>query len=397
MAQGTKITAQRRPKGMGSLSRVPDTKDTWLWRTTVTDPVTGTSKRKDYHLHAKTKSEANNIVVQRLAEMRTEDPENPTMDKVFFTWLETIDTEDYSIKHIHESQRIYNRVWRPKLGHKKVKDIKVTDINSVIASKRSSRSSKTLRKWMSALSSPLNRAVNDGFIEFNPCRRVSLGKVTSSPIDLMTVGEGKAIIAYIHERNEVVAEVCRILRMSGMRRGEVCALKWSAVQVKGPQPHILVFRGVEQIGGLVATKDKTKSDAGYRRIPLSPTLAESFKEWRAKRERFAVDHEMELMPNAFVFSLLPDGSEPVKPDLVTKWVGKASDALVEEGILTRHCHPHMWRHAVPSILLAEGWDVKNVQQLMGHASAAMTLNVYASAIPDHEKMAASLDALGQDG
>ena len=399
MAQTTKNTATRRPKGMGSLEKAEDVSGLWVWRVWWTNPCTGKKSRLTRHLHATSRSKAEQLVVQQLAELKNmaEDPKRPTMDKVFETWLALLDNGGYSFKHIHESKRIYRTVWQPKLGQMLVSDITVHDINNILAPLRQDRSARTLRKLVSALSAPLQEATKTGYIDFNPARRVSLGKVTPSQVDMMTPEEGTAIINYIEERNVVVAEVCRFLRVSGMRRGEVCALCWDSVELDGDSPYVQVKAGVEQIGGIVATKTMVKTDAGYRRIPLSEGMVKRFKKWRLAREAFAADHEMELMPNAFIFSLLPDGSEPVKPDLVTKWVGKASDALVEQGVLTRHCHPHMWRHAVPSILLAEGWDVKNVQRLMGHASAAMTLNVYASAIPDHQKMAASLDSMGQDG
>ncbi|HVW41929.1 MAG TPA: tyrosine-type recombinase/integrase [Amycolatopsis sp.] len=55
--------------------------------------------------------------------------------------------------------------------------------------------------------------------------------------------------------------------------------------------------------------------------------------------------------------------------------------------------PHKLRHTAASLAIAAGADVKVVQQMLGHADAAMTLNVYGHLFPDRlDEVADTLDA-----
>ncbi|EOD70332.1 site-specific recombinase XerD [Amycolatopsis vancoresmycina DSM 44592] len=55
--------------------------------------------------------------------------------------------------------------------------------------------------------------------------------------------------------------------------------------------------------------------------------------------------------------------------------------------------PHKLRHTAASLAIAAGADVKVVQQMLGHADAAMTLNVYGHLFPDRlDEVADVLDA-----
>ena len=65
--------------------------------------------------------------------------------------------------------------------------------------------------------------------------------------------------------------------------------------------------------------------------------------------------------------------------------------------LCRRRHKHELRHSFASLLLANGIDIRTVSELLGHADPAMTLRVYAHAMPGHKRAAADKlrDILGQ--
>jgi integrase len=55
--------------------------------------------------------------------------------------------------------------------------------------------------------------------------------------------------------------------------------------------------------------------------------------------------------------------------------------------------PHKLRHTAASLAIAAGADVKVIQQMLGHADAAMTLNIYGHVFPDRlDEVADVLDA-----
>ena len=67
--------------------------------------------------------------------------------------------------------------------------------------------------------------------------------------------------------------------------------------------------------------------------------------------------------------------------------------LLEAAGLPRSVRFHDLRHTCATLLLSRGVDVVSVQRLLGHASAAMTLSVYAHWVPSMgEQTAAAMDA-----
>ena len=77
----------------------------------------------------------------------------------------------------------------------------------------------------------------------------------------------------------------------------------------------------------------------------------------------------------------------------TRW----PDALGEAGLPAGRVNGfHILRHTYASVLLAAGVDIKSVSEALGHASAAITLNVYAHMLPSApDKMRSAIDAAAE--
>ncbi len=76
------------------------------------------------------------------------------------------------------------------------------------------------------------------------------------------------------------------------------------------------------------------------------------------------------------------------------WRLREFDAAVKQaGLDIEGLTPHKLRHTAASLAIAAGADVKVVQQMLGHADAAMTLNIYGHLFPDRlDEVADTLDA-----
>ena len=389
--QSNSTNKPRRPKGMGRLMEV--SKGTWEYQQKITDPIT----KKVHHLHrifqAKSQAAAENLAFKAREDFFKSDPMNPLLDSVFSEWLTQIDKNGASFRHVKESARIYSSKWQEDLGHMKVRDIRVAHITKAIAKESGDVETTTVRKWLAALRAPLQYAFEQEYIDSNPARRYKLGKSTGADVNPISKEEGRLVIEKIQEKDPIVAEACRMLRMTGMRRGEVIALRWSDMHLTGKHPYVDVNGSVWQLGKQLGRKD-TKTKAGMRSIPLSSQAVVHWKEWRKRYDELAKSNNLTVPASGYIFSH-DVGSHPVRPDRLTVMVTQASKALQEEGLITRHVTPHMWRHAVATNLL-KTWDVKAVSSLLGHASSKMTLDVYGAPEVDPQKMAEDLDKLDED-
>ena len=411
-----KARSSRRQYKTGSLTRLPQLKadgtvktrkshgstyviytDMWEWRLRTTDPKTGTPKRLRRRFSAPSEKAAAEIADGLLddAMRRPRRGNGPTLDDVFERWMNQLDQNGASVRHVTESRRRYRTVWQPELGHRAVGTIDVRALNDAIEDRRFEVSGSTVRTWVSTIRGILELAMDEGYIEANPAARMKLPKSEGLRVEPLPAETGRLVIERIRETDVVAAEVCWLLRLTGMRRGEACALRWKDLSLKTEVPFLTVKNSLWQRGKEWGLKPP-KSKKGARVVPLPRSAADRLEAWRMFCEERARETHLTYARDAFVFALLPTGKVPIMPDRVTRAVGKASKALYEEGRIDAPVHTHMWRHEVVSNLVASGMDVAAIADVVGHATPDLTLRQYTKAKVDAARMASALESFVVD-
>lgn len=125
-----------------------------------------------------------------------------------------------------------------------------------------------------------------------------------------------------------------------------------------------------------------------RRIGLDELAMEALRRHRAAVEQLARDLTVTVRPGAFMFSRLPVGAEPIRPDVLTKFTIRAAKAA---GV--GHVHLHQLRHFSATQAIGAGFDPVTVASRLGHADPSITLNFYAHAIDQRDRDVAA--ALGR--
>jgi integrase len=164
----------------------------------------------------------------------------------------------------------------------------------------------------------------------------------------------------------------------GPRRGEILVLRWSDVNLITGE--VRIIRSLCQLkSGQLILKD-VKKRKSRRVVVLSPFvfdgLREALVEQQRNRQLFGSDYK-----DLDLICCLPDGS-PIPPDTLTFAFRHHCRAL---GLNIRF---HDLRHGHCSQALEDGVPVKTVQERMGHATAAFTLDVYGHRMPGADKRAA---------
>jgi integrase len=89
--------------------------------------------------------------------------------------------------------------------------------------------------------------------------------------------------------------------------------------------------------------------------------------------------DLDVPPQAFMFSRSPQGSEPIRPDVVTKFAARAAKSA---GVNT---HMHALRHFTATQAIGAGYDARTVASRLGHADPSITLRVYSHAIEQRDR------------
>jgi integrase len=169
--------------------------------------------------------------------------------------------------------------------------------------------------------------------------------------------------------------------ITGARRGELCALRWSDVDLTNGVLH--VHESLAQHGGHWWTKD-TKTHQ-QRRVALDSETVSILTEHRDRWREGAAALGVELPPNTYVFSLAPDGSTPFLPDTASQ---RYSNMAARLGVDT---HLHALRHYSATELIAGGADIRTVAGRLGHGGGGTTtLRVYAAWVSEADQRAANM-------
>jgi integrase len=121
----------------------------------------------------------------------------------------------------------------------------------------------------------------------------------------------------------------RLAAISGARRGELCALRWSDFDLKGGWLTIARSLSGGRADELVEKDTKTHAK---RRVSLDAETRSALEAHRGTCEHRARDCDAELPPSAFVFSDMPDGSAPWRPSRITVAFRRLSTRLAVDGV-----------------------------------------------------------------
>ena len=193
--------------------------------------------------------------------------------------------------------------------------------------------------------------------------------------------EAARIIAAAWAQDDDWGALVWLVMVTGMRRGEVLALRWSDVDLDaGCSPSAGTTSGRRRRGSR-RTPRPTRC-AGSRSIPRPVAI---LADHRARYEEQVRAVGVEPSDQAFVFSYQPLHDAPADPSAVTHRYGRMCAAL---GI---DSHLHALRHYSATELLTAGVDLRTVAGRLGHGGGgATTLRVYAAWVGESDRKASEI-------
>jgi integrase len=212
----------------------------------------------------------------------------------------------------------------------------------------------------------LERAVTLEIISRNIAHPVPPPKVEREEVAILSAGQIADTLGRIEDHP--LYPIAALAVATGMRRGEICGLKWGAVDLDAAT--VRVECSLEETGaGLRIKPPKTRY--GHRAISLPKPVVETLREHlRRQLEQRLLLGFGRPGDEDWVFPL-PDGS-PYRPDKLSRDWGN----VVRDRKLPRVMF-HALRHSHASALIAAGVDIVTVSKRLGHGSPAITLGVYA--------------------
>jgi integrase len=277
---------------------------------------------------------------------------------------------------------------KPTLGRVGLKKLTPAHVRGLYSEKLDSAllAPATVRKIHSTLHKALSQAVSDGIVPRNAAD-VKAPRPTPEEMRPLSEDEARAFLDAARQSGERFEALYVLAISTGLRRGELLGLRWDDVDLE--RGTLRVGRALVRDGGR-HTLGETKTKRGRRQINLTPRTVNALKAHRKKQ----LEEKMKLAGlyknHGLIFASTV--GTPVNPENL---VNRSFKPLLKKAALPT-IRFHDLRHTCATLLLSRGIHPKLVQELLGHATIAMTLDTYSHYLPSMGDQAAGAmgDALG---
>ena len=350
-------------------------------------------------------------VVQQQKEQEKVD--NMTLTKLIELWDAARRTASKASERTLTEDRKRLRHVERHLGNVPVKDITIQMVEQTYAAirKETGLSGTSMNQIHTLLKNVFEKGIDYDYIYRNPCTRVTAPRRDKPNRRSLSAEEGTDLLAEVEkseaeayrsldekeerrayrERLGIAKErhfmrglhdiscimAVRIGLATGQRRGEVFALTWGDVDLD---------EGTIHVGHNVTYQDvvKTpKTDSGNRTIAIDPATVVHLRTWKERQASELAKICVAQTDETPVCCSSTGGR--IRIDNFSHWWGIWRKEHGFDGLKF-----HELRHTQATLLLANGVDVKTVQTRLGHASASITLDWYAHAIPQNDHAAADM-------
>ncbi len=361
------------------------------------DPITGrqryktgraTKRREAERLEARLRTE--------VAQGRHRGTAARNMSELLDIWLAWRATNGRPISPhtLNDYRGLVERKLKPGLGKLRVAQCDTLVLDRFYAHLRQGGNARTDGGPLSAsrihdvhaiLSGALGLAVRYGWIAFNPARLTTPPAAAGETRAVPTPAQVRAVLAATAETDPEFHLFLRLCATTGLRPGEVCALRWLDLDLETGEltvsGNIVHAKGLER--GYI--RKKPKSRHGERVLALDPHTLELLRAHKARQRTRARESGSELADDAYVFPLDDAGNRPIRRDRMTRRFSSLAAQLGHDYTL------YGLRHFVATQLGAVA-STSTVRERMGHGSLQVT-SVYTHRVSEADRAAAQY--LGQ--
>jgi integrase len=238
---------------------------------------------------------------------------------------------------------------------------------------------KTVRNVHVMLHKALADAVAWGYVAENVAERARPPKVSRRPPTVWTPAQLRRFLQAAADDRFYPAYV--LAATTGLRRAELCGLRWSAVDLQTSTVTVQASTRVVVNGQAQDSDGKTGN--ALRLLSIDRITAEVLSQWRSEQGSERAFFERDYQDTDRVFTW--EDGRPVHPDVLRQRFNRLSGRC---GL--PHIRLHDLRHSYSTAALKAGVNPKIVSQRLGHASVGFTLTVYSHALPGYDREAADV-------
>lgn len=260
---------------------------------------------------------------------------------------------------------------KPALGSTKLKKLTPAMVATFYQDKLAAGYAPSgVNKLHVTLHKALDQAVRWHMVPRNVCEAVSAPRPSSEEMQTLSPDQVLALLDTV--RGDRLEALYTVAVTAGLRQGEILALRWDDVDLEAAT--VSVRRTLTKNGTALLTGD-TKTGKSRRTISLTDAAVTALREHLQRQVE-----EMERLGDLYTDHGLVFTTEAgtlINPTNLRK---RSFAKLLKHANLPQ-IRFHDLRHTCATLLFSKGVHPKNVQELLGHANVAITLDTYSHVIP----------------
>lgn len=346
----------------------------YLYTVIYVPDETGSTKQKWESTGLKeygNKRKADNILQERIAKYKELKDIVLVKSTPFYRfmeeWLEVVKLQVEPNTHYSYSLLVNNNI----VPHFKTVGVTLQDLQTIHIQRfynkkmKDGVSASTVKHYHANIHKALNYAVKLRMIPYNPASMVELPKRKKFVGKYYTEEETRKLLAAIH--GDKLETPILFAVTHGLRRSEVLGIKWDAIDFKNKTVtirHTVVGSGQHQ-----KRADKTKNKSSFRTLPLPDSLVQYLEQLRQRQDENKTTFGNKYDNSGYI-CCWEDG-HVIQPDYLSKGFYKLAEQCGLERIRF-----HDLRHSAASMLISEGFSLKDVSEYLGHGDIGTTANIY---------------------
>ena len=306
-----------------------------------------------------------------------------TVDSWFHTWME--EYKKNSVKY--GTYKVYLDEYKvhikEPLGRRLLKDVRGEHIQKLFNDMAKRYSHTTVNLVRVILSGMYTQAVRNGMVLRNPVKNTSIKKKKrKKKIRVMTTEEQNLFMRY--SKSSQFCDLYMVALGTGMRSGELRALQWSDIDFDNKIIHVngtLKYIAKAKVKYMI---DEPKSESSKRDILMLDNLVTVLREHRKRQLATRMLLGDKWRPEPGFESLVFTGGfgRCISENALYQDMKKIIVQIREDGHVFGAHTPHSLRHTFATRGFERGIPPKVMQEILGHKSITMTLDIYSHVLPD---------------
>ncbi|HFE9851836.1 TPA: site-specific integrase [Enterococcus faecalis] len=332
------------------------------------DPLTGKSKRTTRR-GFRTQKEAKLALAQLQLEIESGGfvkQDYSRFKDVYELWFEQYKN---TVKETsaHRIQSCFNNQILPYFGNYKIEKISPSYCQSVINKWNIKYSSITFPKTF--LNKVFKFSVNQNIIQSNPLEKVVIPrKEKSINKERENFLDKNQLISFLNEieskENQMIFTAFTVLAYTGLRRGELFALKWSDLNFNNET--LSINKTISYFGNQ-AKVSSTKTKNSNRTISIDSSTLSLLKKWKLNQKKVLLSRGIRVQNDDIQLIFTDHRNNVCGKNLLANILSRYPEFKITT---------HGFRHTHASLLFESGATIKQVQERLGHTDVQTTLNIY---------------------